>query len=330
MHAGQAGWCALRRCVAAAALALAAQVAGSAHAGEEPAASGRRLELSMRPKAGDVIRLELRKEHERQMPNQPPQRSANLLRVTIEVLESGPQGTVVRWSHLRPETAPSQNAGTSFADAESIWELVQEIRYELEFDPGGEFVQLRNYDEVRPLVDRMLAQMEAVLARRGDAAAARQATELVQRMFSDRGNLESVLLREPRMFFFPMGKSFPIDAPREYDAQLSNPFGGPGLPAHGVLRVDWVDGNNGLAAVTMDQNLHPDSARIVIESLMAKIPPERRPKDTDLDQLKVEISDLARYTVNLRDALPERMDFERSARVPGGYRRDAVIMRRLQ
>ncbi len=286
------------------------------------------LELSGRPGVGDVIHLVLRKEQERQVPNRPAQRSSSLLRVTLEVLESGAQGMVVRWSHSRPVDVAAPPAGEAADEADVIWELVQDIHYDLEFDAGGEFVRLRNYEEVRPLVDRMLSEIGAILGKRGNAAAAEQATALVRRMFSSRSNLESVLLREPRLFFHPMGKRFVLDAPREYDAQLPNPFGGAGLPAHGTLRVDWIDRNRGLAAVTMEQTLHPDSVRIAVESLLQRMPPERRPQNLDPAAIKVEVRELARYTVNLQDGLPERMDFTRTTRVPGGYRRDVVGVQR--
>jgi len=315
---------------AALALVLALGGTAGAFAQEAPPPAGRTLQIEARPRAGDSIRLELRKEQERQAPNQPAQRSANLLHVTVEVLESGPQGMVVRWSHARPAGTEGQGASAAPDDADVIWELVQEIRYELEFDGRGEFVQLRNYDEVRPLVDRMLAQIGAILARRGDATAAERATAIVRRMFAERANLEAVLLREPRMFFFPLGKSFTVEAPREYEALLPNPLGGAGLPARGVQRVDWVDNNRGLASVTVEQTLPPESARIVIESLIARLPPERRPAEAELSQVNIEMRDVARYTVNLNDGLPERMDFARTTQVPGNARRDAVSMRRLE
>jgi len=311
-------------------LVLALCAACTAHA-QESAPEGRTIEFSARPRAGEIMQYELRKEQERQTPNQPPQRNSSLLRVTLEVLESGAQGMIVRWSHARPADASAQDApGPPASDADLIWELVKEIRYELAFDAAGNFVALRNYDEVQPLVDRMLAQLGAILARRGNAEAAQQAMATVQRLFSNRTNLESVLLREPRLFFLPLGKSFSADAPREYEAQLPNPFGGQGLPARGVLRLDWVDHNNQLAAFTMEQTLDPDSVRIVLESLLARMPAERRPKDVDMSQVKVEIGDLGKYTVNLDTSFPERMDFARTTRVPGGYRRDAVSIRRLE
>ncbi len=328
MHAGTGtGWG--RRVLALAVLAAAVCAGAPAH-GQVSEAPARTLELSARPRTGQVIRLELRKEQERQAPNQPLRRTSSLTHVTVEVLESNVEGFAVRWSHARPPAAASGDAAQLTADAEAVRELVRDIRYEMEFDTAGEFVQLRNYDEVRALVDRMLDELETLLARRGNAAAAEQASAMVKRMFASRANLEAVLLREPRMFFFPLGKSFPLEATREYDAQLPNPFGGPALPAHGVVRVDWVDLNNGLASITVDQNLHPDSARIVIESLIERLPPGNRPKDVDLSQVKVEIRDLGRYSVNLADSLPERMDFTRSTRVPGGYRADVVSIRRVE
>jgi len=305
--------------------------AASASYAQDSAPAGRTIEFSARPRAGAIMRFELRKEQERQMPNQPPQRTSSLLHVTLEVLESGAQGMVVRWSHARPVQAGAEEAPAApVSDADVIWELVKEIRYELGFDAAGNFVELRNYDEVQPLVDRMLEQLGAIMARRGNAEAAQQATAMVQRLFSSRANLESVLLREPRLFFLPLGKSFSPDAPQKYEAQLPNPFGGPGLPAHGILRLDWVDHNKQLAAFTMEQTLDPGSVRIVLESLFERMPPERRPKDLDMSQIKVEIGDLGKYTVNLDTSFPERMDFARTTRVPGGYRRDAVNIRRLE
>ena len=178
------------------------------------------LELSAHPRAGDVIHLELRKEQERQVPNRPAQRSSSLLRVTLEVLESGAEGLVVRWSHSRPAGDPAPPSSEAADDGEVIWELVRDIHYDLEFDASGEFVRLRNYEQVRPLVDRMLSEIGGILAKRGNAAAAEQATALVRRMFASRSNLESVLLREPRLLFYPMAKRFVLDAPYEFDAQL--------------------------------------------------------------------------------------------------------------
>ena len=316
------------RLLALTVLFLAGAALGVARAQEAAQDPAHVLELSARPRAGDVIHLELRKEQERQVPNRPPQRSSSLLRVTLDVLESGAEGVVVRWSHSRPAGDAAPPSSEAADDGEVIWELVRDIHYDLEFDASGEFVRLRNYEQVRPLVDRMLSEIGGILAKRGNAAAAEQATALVRRMFASRSNLESVLLREPRLFFYPMGKRFVLDAPREFDAQLPNPFGGAGLPAHGTLRVDWIDRNRGLAAVTMEQTLHPDSVRIAVESLLQRMPPERRPQNVDPARLDVEVRDLARYTVNLEDGLPERMDFSRITRVPGGYRRDVVGVRR--
>lgn len=318
------------RLLGAALLILASAASGIARAEETPQDPARILELSARPRAGEVIQLELRKAQERMAPNRPLQRSSSLLHVTLEVLESGPQGMVVRWSHSRPDAQAAESAPEMPDDADVIWELVQDIHYDLEFDARGEFVQLRNYEEVRPLVDRMLDEIGTILARRGNAQAAEQATALVRRLFASRANMESVLLREPRLFFLPLGKRFTLDAPSEYEAQLPNPFGGAGLPANGVLRVDWIDRNRNLASVTMEQALHPDSVRIAVESLLERLPPERRPLNVDPSRIEVEVRDLARYTVKLEDGLPERMEFTRTTRVPGGYRLDVVSVQRRQ
>lgn len=301
-----------------------------AHAQARAGAPAGMLELAARPRAGQVIRLELRKDQERQGANQALQRSSSLLRVTVEVLEADARGMLVRWS-----PAPAQPPGSAqhdglAGDTEAIWALMRDIHYELEFDAHGQLLQLRNFDALRPVVSRLLDELETVLAGRGDPEAARQAMALVRRTFASRANLEALLLREPRMFFFPLGKSVPLEAPLEYDSQLPNPFGGAALPAHGSLRVDWVDRNRGLAAITLEQDLHPDSARMVLEALIARLPPANRPKDADLSGLKVEIRDQGRYSVNLADGLPERVDFTRIARVPGGFRRDVLGMRRVQ
>jgi hypothetical protein len=198
----------------------------------------------------------------------------------------------------------------------------------LQLAPDGQFVQLRNYEQIKPKIDQMVDRVMALVAqeRKADPAEMKQVGDMMRGMFASRERVENLMLKDVRLLLFPFGMSL-SKAPLTYQTPLPNPFGGDSLQADGKISLTSLNRKRGIAIISLDQTLNPDSVPKVLNAMAQKMG-ENRPPPSELAKLKANITDKSIYTVDLKSGLANKVEFIRIISMPGGHRTDKVSFKR--
>ncbi len=281
---------------------------------------------------GDRFGWDYRRETVQQRQGKITKQGASVTPVTAKVIEASATGYVLEWRYGDTRFLDAAQAkAMAQQDMQWIAELSKTLRFELQLAPDGQFVQLRNYDEVRPAIDRMIEQVLATLAKERQASPdeAQQVGEMMRGMFATRERVETLLLKDVRLLLFPFGMSLDSKAPLTYETALPNPFGGESLTAQGTITLASVDAKRKLATLKIDQKLSPDSVPRILNALLQKLG-DKRPPAEEVAKLKADIADQSSYTVDLKSGFANAVAFTRTTTLPGGSRMDRIGFKRTR
>ncbi len=210
-------------------------------------------------------------------------------------------------------------------DMQWVWDVAKELRFELQLAPDGQFVQLRNYEQIQPKIDQMIERVLAMAAQQKNAGPAemKQVGDMMRGMFAGREQVEALMLKDVRLLLFPFGMSLDSNVPLTYQTPLANPFGGDPLQAEGTISLTSLDRKHGIATIGLDQKLSPDSMTKILAAMTQKMG-ANRPPPAELAKLQADITDTSRYTIDLKTGFPSKVEFKRAVFMPGGHRTDRV------
>lgn len=288
--------------------------------------------VDVRPglRTGDVYSWNYQRDTEQQSQDKPKKTGGSVTPVTVKVIEASASGYVLEWRYGAPRFLDASQAKImARKDMQWISDIAKELRFELQLAPDGQFVQLRNYEQIKPKIDQMVEQVMTAVAqeRKADPAEMKQVGDMMRGMFASRERVESLMLKDVRLLLFPFGMSLDSDAPLTYQAPLPNPFGGDNLQADGVISLTSLNRKRGIATIELDQKLSPDSVTKIITSMTRRMG-KKRPAPEELAKLKADITDKSIYTVDLKTGFASEVKFMRTIFMPGGHRTDKVSFTR--
>lgn len=284
--------------------------------------------LDIKPglRTGEIYRWDYQRAMEQQSGDKPKKSGASITPVTARVLEASVTGYVLEWRYGKTRLLdPAQAKALDQKNMQWIWDFAKELRFELQLAPDGQFVQLKNYEQIKPKIDQMIEHLITLAAQGEKASPAemKQVGDTVRAMLTGRERVESLMLKDVRLLLFPFGMSLDSKSPLTYQAPLANPFGGENLQADGVISLTSLNRKRGIATVNLDQKLSPDSVTKMVTAMTQKMG-ENRPTPEELAKLKADITDKASYTVNLKSGFASKVEFMRTVYMPGGHRIDKV------
>lgn len=281
---------------------------------------------------GDTYSWDYRKETEQQSQDKAKKSGASVTPVSARVIEASATGYVLEWRYGETRFLDASRAQAK-AQKDMQWasDIAKALRFELQLAPDGQFVQLSNYEQIKPTIDQMVEHVMVAVARerKADPAEMKQVGDMMQGMFASRERVEALILKDVRLLLFPYGMSLDAKTPLTYQAQLPNPFGGENLVADGKISLASVDRKQGLATIRLEQKLSPDSVPKILGAMVQKMGDNRLPAE-ELAKLKADITDRSTYTVDLKSGLAKRVEFSRSVFLPGGHRIDKISFNRTK
>lgn len=283
-------------------------------------------------RVGDRYGWDYRKETEQQSQGTVTKKGESVTPVTAKVIEASATGYVLEWQYGDTRFLDAAQAKVmARQDMQWVTDLSKALRFELQLAPDGQFVQLRNYEQLKPSIDRMIEQVIATVAKERQASPAemQQVGEMMRGMFATRERVETLLLKDVRLLLFPFGMSLDSKAPLNYQTALPNPFGGESLTAEGKISLASLNAKSGLATITIDQKLSPDSVPKILNALVQKLG-DKRPPPEELSRLEADITDTSGYTVDLKSGFANKVEFTRTTRLPGGQRIDRISFSRTR
>lgn len=240
-------------------------------------------------KKGEKRKLEIVQTRERTRGNEVVSRVKLRTNVELEVLEASDKGFVIRWSYLDTKVEDATPPAAA-RNVEDLLGLLKGYKVEVETDDTGDFVGVRNWQELKANAATMI---DAVLNANPtlDANTKNATRQQMLALFNTKQQIESILIREVRLYYLVIGGSFTPGKRVTYNDLVPNPFGGEPFPCVGSFLLKEHDAASGRAVVEWKNTLDPQHTRRILLKTFADLanrlgaPP---PKDSDLPLFNIE------------------------------------------
>lgn len=251
--------------------------------------------------------------------------AAQVTRVDIEVLATGPDGHLLLWRSSL-ERGELEGGGL----ARRLEAAASGVPLRLKLDASGALRGLANAEQARALMRRGVEDMLAGLAAKGATgsavAVARSQAEGVL------GSVEAYAAyatEAPRLLLRFLGQRFVGSGPVSYEGIEASPLGGQPLPVRGQFELE-APPSGGLASLAWRQELDREKAAPVLAGAlreMAERTPGEGPDPGALEGLALE--ETASYLVELASGWPREVTHTRTVRLASAERRETVTILRL-
>lgn len=200
---------------------------------------------------GEVRHYEVRKyrEDKGRTPELPPIQVATDVQITV--LEATDAGFILEWVYGESRLIDSPSA--QVAGMNELLEAPEGLRIEYETTKWGDFVQIRNLEEVQASVDTIIkTAFDAIIEEGGDKDAAEQAYQLVQQLLANLEQVELLYSRQIQMLHGIYGFYFNNRNLIRFDSVFPNILGGAPIPniteieitrfsnEQDCLHIDWT------------------------------------------------------------------------------------------
>jgi len=243
--------------------------------------------------------------------------------VDVEIISSG-KNTLLGWTSRR--TGVIGPDGKSMAlppQAAGLATMYDGVQMLFELSPECELLGLKNFEQIKPLMTKMIDKTLAVMKKSPqEKAKFRQA---VATMLSSRKMIEQICSKEITLLLALARLELDREGATEFDCQLPMPVGGGVIPAKLVAKITELDRASGRATVTMNTKMDPKKAAKAMLALMRAMARKTgRPVPTEQNLPEMNIRDKSTYVVDLKTNLPLSAEHTRTAAIGPNKRVDTV------
>ena len=291
-----------------------------------PAAAEDSVDLPLRWEVGQRLQYEIVKTNRKTRDGKGTFKATTRTDLEIEVLRADADGYLIAWTQGETRFDDPQPAADPML--QRMTNLVRGLRVLLEIDSGANVVGVRNWEELKETVGKILATVSDELKISGiDSATLSKITAQLASMYATREQIETMCTREARMFFLVLGGSFSASEPTEYQDRLPNPLGGEPFPSRAAFVLKGVDRQSQRATIAWTQTLDPEHARRImgksLKDLAARVGGPV-PQGDVLESMTVE--DTAEFVVDLSSGWLDRLSHKRLVRTGAAMQEDVLTI----
>ncbi len=295
-------------------------------AGFPVAAAGEKVHLSPRWKVGDVYDIQVKRSGLHKKAGRVVKSGKVTANVKAIAREATPRGFVIEWRTMGLDVEKSTGGGAEALAAAS--KLAQKFTLLIELDSDGTPTGLRNLPQLRAQageVARLLTPAGASERERAEAVSALQ-----QALASD-ANANAIFLKDPILFFAPMGLQMRVGESMPIDADLPNPLGGPAFAATGAIVLESYDASSGRATFASQLRFNPERTSVVVRDMARKLLPpgpidegEEPLYERAAREFNLEVDDRAEHIVDVSTGWPASVRHRRLVTAGGDERMDGL------
>lgn len=272
---------------------------------------------------GSEYRLELSKTRRR---GGSDQEVGTVTPIDVAVSEEFPTGYLLTWTFGASEFVGMEPSSLGFAA--KLANLLQDTTVKMLTDEFGVPSELANEDEVRESVDELFALVEKQAIAAGAPPAQLRQMLAPARDALEGDLLQTSMLKEPQLYYFPCGMSLRVGEVIESEDLLPNPFGGDAFPGRSTLELQSIDVDSRTAMIDYRLTLDPEHTnRILLASLRKMAAAQGAPMPEADDMPEFHVSDVSTYEIDLDTLLPRSMSHVRTTTTAGREQVDTLSIR---
>lgn len=246
----------------------------------------------------------------------------------IEVLRADADGYLIAWTH--GETRFDDPRAAANPLLQRMANLIRGLRILLEVDAQANVVGVRNWQELKDTIEKILSSISDELKTSGiDPAMVSKVTGQLASMYATREQVETMCTREARMFFLSLGGQFSTTEPIEYQDRLPNPFGGEAFPSRASFVLKGVDRPSQRATVAWTQTLDPEHVRRIMEKSLQDLAARVGGPVPEADALKdMTVEDTAEFVVDMSTGWLDHLSHTRLVKTGTTTQEDVLTIAR--
>jgi hypothetical protein len=249
--------------------------------------------------------------------------------IEVSVIEAGAKGYLIGWTIQETRLDdPEADRNPMFRQ---IADLVKGWKALIEVDEEASITGVRNWQELQARGKQLVDLMSGNLKTLGlEPAMMEKVRTQVESMFAGKDQVEQFFIREPQVFFLPIGRTYPGAGALDYDADLLNPLGGEPLPSRGKLTLASIDRKTNRARVRWSQTVDSDAARRVmletIRNLSEKVgKPVPDPEKIKSMAKSAAVEDRGEFTIDTESGWVEELTHTRTTTVGQATTREEIV-----
>lgn len=277
---------------------------------------------------GDKIDYQIIKKRRRVENGQITHDGGSSTNLTVEVIASTDVGYEISWTMGKTILDDPKLAQNPIVRQMS--ELMNGFSLLLKVDEVATLQGATNWQDLKSIGLELLKPCIEELHRGGMP---QNQTDLVKQqledMFATKEKIEQLCLKEPLMFFLPLGRSYSLTNRIEYQDKLPNPFGGEPFPAVGFFSLRNHDDKKNIAKVIWQQTFDAEAAKKILDESFKRMATKLGKSTDKLDLPKIySIEDKAEYSIDTSSGWILYMKHSRITNMGNGSQEDTLIIKR--
>lgn len=262
--------------------------------------------------AGEHLQVEVKEETEQYRGAERVSGGGTLSTVDVTLLERLPEAFRLRWVWSPAELLEGSSADQQLTAALSS--LTGPIAVDMRTDQYGVPLSVENEAELLATNRLAVAFLLQTLKERGTPD---EHVERINQLFSsvlDEAAVQATALKDPKIFHFLAGGTFPLGTTLTYEDSLPNAFGGEPYPSRAWFEVTEVDTAHGTATIEWRQVIDRERASAIMEATLRALATHMGASDADAAQipaLELMIDDAATFVIDLHTGWPQSVQYER-------------------
>jgi hypothetical protein len=179
----------------------------------------------------------------------------------------------------------------------------------------GDLIEVLNWKEVGETMNKMVDDIIEVIEEEDvdKQDALKNAMKPFKEIYNTQQGIEELILKELRVFHFPMGTVFTVTEPIYYEEELPNVLGGKPIKAKTKLLFEDIDFDENFCVIKQEMSLDQEDTRAVLEQLFSKMNQEDRVIKEALKTAVFEINDKNTYEYYYDPGIPHKIETVREA-----------------
>lgn len=192
---------------------------------------------------------------------------------TLEVIDADENAFVFAWTRQAMKMwkdKPMPAAASDLAD------LAANARIELIVTRDGQIAGIRNYDQVKKMIDESLVETRRIMLKAGaDEAKIDQALAMTRQMFANRDTATSVMTQDIAGFFLAYGFEVEPRGTLRSESALGNPLGGEPIPATFALKVNDYKPEDAAIKALWIEKVNAEAAKELLKQIVRQLAPDK-------------------------------------------------------
>jgi hypothetical protein len=282
------------------------------------------IELVPNWKAGEKRSLEIIKTRDRRVGGKVTLATTRT-EALLTILEADEYGYILEWTFGETHFDDPRQANNHLTMA--IANISKGLVLKLQIDSLGSIEGVTNWEEFRTKAEEAFGIIANELKGVMDQAAVDTIISQIRSIYSSEENIVLYLLPEAQLLFLPVGLTYTISEPIDYEDLLPNPLGGDPVPITAYFLLKEYDPATGDAQIEWKQSFDAGKSKEIIEENLKKQAEQMGDPGPGANEIpEITRNDSAEFTVDINSGWVKYVNCTKEISMKGATQIDTITI----